>query len=349
MEKKEEEKQADNTTDRDIFKDRSPTKQLDEGGEESSSEEESSEEDQPEEKQEDILGMASGISAMGPTSGDATSGFMDAFSADPVDPFSMGNTTVPQQQDPALLTRLTVSNSGVLYGAADTDNMQIGFRMQLHPTEGGTLLCKIYYGNRTQQNVQVETKMLSTSPGLQIQASPLSLTVEAAKQSIQSLTLKCNAPFDDSPRMEIKWTIGSQTNVLQARLPFIMTKFFSQRAVPSSEYMQQWQGLSLEAKQIINLRNPMDKSKLANVLQTGMSMQVIPVTVAKPTDILCASNLTLGIKKQGTDTFLSAAVLLRVELNPENTIIRVTTKSKNMRICECLNSNLKEVFGPRST
>lgn len=246
----------------------------------------------------------------------------------------------------ALLTRLCVSNNCLLFD--EPNSMQVGLRMRLHAQDGGTLLCQIYYGNRYSQNVTVNTKTLSTPAGLAMQAQPSTLTIEAGKQSIQNVQLKCTAPFSEAPKLEIRWTANNTENVLQAKLPFIMTKFVSVRAVPSEQYMGQWQSLTQEAQQIINLRKPMDKTKIGNVLEQGLHMQVIPVSVGKPNDILAAGTLTLSIQKQGTNTFLSAAALLRIQINDDNTIIKVTSKSKNKRICESLNSNLKEVFGPRS-
>jgi len=230
---------------------------------------------------------------------------------------------------------LAVSNQGVLHEDA---TVQVGVKMEFQNHQGRIA---IFMGNKTNAsftNLQIQ---FSPQPALQLQPGPLASACAPRQQQSQVILVQCVAPFGEPPpQTKISFDGPGGPVQLVLPLPLPPTKFNTPLRVEGSEFFRLWKGFEGREAQLV-FRLPggqLVEATAEKVLASGLGFALLSGVDPNAANFVAAGKLATATGQDGT-------LLVRLEVNPQAGMCRVSVRSPSEALHQAVAKSIATQLG----
>jgi AP-2 complex subunit alpha len=288
---------------------------------------------------DDLLGLMDDAPAVppvvvAPPADDLLDGLMGAPSIT-IPPSAAAGAPTPQY------LVLCVRNDGVLHEDA---NVQVGVKMEFQGPRGRLAL---YIGNKSISPFMNVATQLSSVAGLQIQLSPLAGTIQPRAQSQQLFNIECTGPFGEAPQLQLRFASGAGVaeQQLVLTIPVPPTKFCQPLQIEGSDFFRRWNGLDprsdpgREKQSVFKLPAPGPLAEATvGQLASGLGLAQLKGVDPNTTNFVLASWMATKESLSPSDV---ASILVRIEVNVQASMARLSVRSMSAAVNESLGKLLQ--------
>eukprot|EP00298_Acanthocystis_sp_HF-20_P005764 c15825_g1_i2.p1 GENE.c15825_g1_i2~~c15825_g1_i2.p1 ORF type:complete len:1008 (-),score=360.13 c15825_g1_i2:16-3039(-) len=208
---------------------------------------------------------------------------------------------------------------GLLY---DDSEIQVGIKIRFQKFEGKIA---IYIVNKKTVPFINFTSVIPPVPYLEMSAKAPSNILAGGQQAQHLILVKCLQAFYETPKFEIRYTVDSQYRNLSLNLPVSFGSFLEPDAISSEQFFNYWNsciGNGKDKQKIFKPKNPtlIEKSSLFSSL-TNIKLSALTGIDPNP-------NNGVGYGRV-TTTNESFTVMVRLEANPRDLLLRVSVRSNS--------------------
>ncbi|KAI8999428.1 adaptin N terminal region-domain-containing protein [Gaertneriomyces semiglobifer] len=240
---------------------------------------------------------------------------------------------VPQADLDDRYHKLVLEANGVLY---EDQYIQIGLQTEYHGHLGRMAL---FFGNKSTAAISDLTTDVKTGEGVKATLiQPIASSIPPATQYHQMYNVEL-LDVDCAVNMTVSYRIGSQPVHLAPRMPIVLSKFVSAVEMTSADFFQRWRqigGAPREYQAISKLRSPPNVVELKDVVKR-LGFEVLEGLEQNPNNIVGAGIFSAAVLGK-------IGCLIRVEINVDQQMFRITMRTTNDRVSEALGSHLRTVL-----
>jgi hypothetical protein len=216
----------------------------------------------------------------------------------------------------------TTTSSGYLY---KSDGLQVGVKMI--SGVGHEMKIKIFYGNKTDDDMENLTATVNAPAGIDIKLVPAEpITVEAKQQKFQFAKINCKRPYSEIPSITIKFQHDGDDNELELRLPVTVFNFMTPYECEQPQFVNLWRKYTTEKKQVVTL--DMDADKLKEDVAAMLHLHEVDTDTAA-TALIGAFNV---IRDDGSTMKMVAMASMMFKGNKAQVVFR----SQHMSVVDAL-------------
>jgi len=292
-------------------------------------------------KRDDLLNVNEKENVNQPVEEDLLSGL---FSNSPQGPTTKQNNNsgpITLNPDPSLFSKAITAPNAILF---NDEHIRISVKSQLE-VENGIMKAYIIYNNPSDSNLEnIKAEVDSSVQGFDIQFSPSDAFSCAAKQEFQQ---KCKAMIVTPPSgtltFKITFNSNGQAYVLNLPFPVVPNKFFKAHNLDETQFKQQWQACDKQSQQIVDLKQQYTAESMRSVLTQSLNVGLIEGIDKNNNNAVGCAIWYFGKKKPDGNN-VTMGVLVRAELNTQNSQMRITVRTKHQQTSDAVLSVCKQLL-----
>ncbi|TPX68547.1 hypothetical protein SpCBS45565_g02991 [Spizellomyces sp. 'palustris'] len=227
--------------------------------------------------------------------------------------------------------KLVLEANGVLY---EDQYIQIGIKSEYHNNLGRMA---IFFGNKSTSTITNLNTNLQSGEGVKTTLiQPIASTIPPATQYNQMYNVECHDVVGHEVIMLVNYSIGSQPIELNIKMPIVPSKFVSAVELSSTDFFGRWKqigGAPRESQYIGKLRSA-DVGRMRDLVK-ALNFSLLDGVDPNPNNLVGA-----GIF--GSTNMGKVGCLMRLELNLDQQMYRLTLRTTNESVTEVLGLQFKE-------
>ncbi|EEB06129.1 AP-2 adaptor complex subunit Alp3 [Schizosaccharomyces japonicus yFS275] len=230
--------------------------------------------------------------------------------------------------------RLCWRNEGVLFQDA---LLQIGVRISVKKEYATVFL---YFGSRSATDITSFTSsFLNKSENLEVSSTFSETVLKPKAQIFEEITIALPKGAFEVPVVRVSCVAGVLHSV-NLKIPIIITKFMQPVTLDAYTFFHRWgqMGQEREAQLTFALENPKDKLETVKLFKVVIGMQW---GICTNVDSIKTNIVGAGIVKLNNS---NPGCLLRLEPNYEKDLIRVSVRSTQTDIANCIAKIMQDVL-----
>lgn len=248
----------------------------------------------------------------------------------------------PEERKTALFIRLGSQTQGVLF---EDDMIQIGYKSEWQRGQGRMML---YLGNKTSSSFTGASVIVPPVGFASIQMpQKLSPIVDAGTQQKILLQFLNQAPFNAETVVTVTLAFIANGKGVQHKidLPLNVTRFTDPVTLDGPKYFGLWAQLAqppLAAQEVFPSAPATTPAVISKFLATAIRVQVLTGLDPNSNNVVAAGIFSCS-------TIGQLAVLVRIEMNPQAPVLRVSVRTANAVLTQALMRIIKsQMSGPSS-